>query len=86
MRKNKYSPGCYLLQNVAILEVGLKDDRQYVVNLLFSNPTLRLAFGSAGTVIDFDKFESIVATYGKELIPVDEKKAEIVGLLYGSGV
>lgn len=86
MPKNKFQSGCYLLQNVAIIELSVENDTQYSVKMLFSNPTLRLALGSAGTVIDFDKFESIVNTYGKELIPVDSTKAEIVGLLYGSGV
>lgn len=86
MLQNKIQPGTYLLNNTAILEIGIKDGFQYVINLLYAHPDVRLPLSSAGTVIDFKKFESIINTYGKELIPVDPTKAEVVSLIYGSGV
>lgn len=84
MVSNKFKPGTYLLTNTAILEIGIKDSRQYVINLVYCHPDVKLPLSSAGTVLDFRQFESIIFTYGKELIPVDPTKAEVVSLIYGT--
>lgn len=81
---NKYKPGYYVLNNTAIIEINLKDEVNYSISLVVADPAIRLPLNSAGTVISFNKFESIVNTYGKELIPIDPTKAEIMSLLYGS--
>lgn len=86
MSQNRIKPGTYLLTNTAILEINVLAAQQYEVKLVFAHPSVRLPLSSAGTVISFNKFESIINTYGKELIPVDPTKAEIVSLLYGTGV
>lgn len=80
----KFSPGYYLLNNTAVIELEMEGASMYSVNLLYSSPKVRLPLASAGTVIDCKQFESIINTYGKEFIPVDRTKAEIVGMLYGT--
>lgn len=86
MLQNKIKPGTYLLTNTAIIEVAILAASQYEVKLVYAHPDIRLPLSSAGTVLDFNKFESIINTYGKELIPVDPTKAEVVSLIYGTGV
>ena len=88
MLQNKFQPGYYLLNNTALIKLSFNPytNTDYLVELLYSAPQVQLGLSSAGTVIDFKKFESIINTYGKELIPVDPTKAEVVSLIYGSGV
>lgn len=84
MVRPKYKPGCYLLNGTALIELGLKDEHNYVINLLYANPELRLALGSGQVVIKpIEVFEEIIAEFDKELVLVDSTKAEIIGMLYG---
>lgn len=85
MQKNKIKPGYYLLDNSALIKVDLKDSSSYAIELLYTNPNFTLNLGSAGTVLEFQKFESILEMFEADLVEVDNTKGDVVGLIYGNG-
>jgi hypothetical protein len=86
----KYNPGYYSLNNVGLLQIEHRSPNSYLVSLVYSYGkgaaagALALGGSIESVVIPTNKFEIIINTYGKELIPIPNSKAEVLELLYGS--